>query len=244
MAELAGPDTTTEPRQPERSFLATGALLLLIASVFLLELIVAAGAYRPTHDQTPPWDLQLDLLVKLGANSRRLVFVDGEWWRMLTAPVLHAGPAHVVLNSLALWIVGPRLEGLVGPAWFLAIFTVSCVSGDLTSMQLNSPEAAGVGASGELMGLAAAALVVSARLKSGSSFSAALRWAALWAGLIPTLIFPIVYSGEVDQAAHLGGALSGLGLGLFLSCRRTAPEGLRPKSPSRQVQHRPKGDID
>jgi rhomboid protease GluP len=234
MAELTGEDA---PGKPRRSSVATLSLLLLIALVFLLELMVSIAAYRPSLGRRPPpWELQVDLLVTLGANSWRLVFGDGEWWRMLTAPILHAGPVHVLLNGLALWIVGPRLERLVGAAWLLAVFVASCIFGDLVSMLFNSPEMAGVGASGGLMGLAAAALVVSVRVSSGSSRRAALIGSGLMAGLIPTMIFPMASGATVDHSAHLGGALCGLALGLFLLCRRTEPVGLRPESPFAQVR--------
>jgi len=140
MAELTGEGATGGPAEPRRSSVATLSLLLLIALVFLLELVVSIATYRPSLGLRPsPWEFQVDLLVRLGANSWQLVFGDGEWWRMLTAPVLHTGPVHVLLNGLALWIVGPRLERVVGPAWLLAVFVASCIFGDLVSMLFNPP---------------------------------------------------------------------------------------------------------
>lgn len=38
------------------------------------------------------------------------VLVQGEWWRLLTAPFLHGGLLHLFLNMLAIHWLGPPLE--------------------------------------------------------------------------------------------------------------------------------------
>ena len=53
----------------------------------------------------------------------------GEWWRLLTAPFLHAGLWHVGLNMFALWILGGLLEPLLGRWRFVAVYLVSAVAG-------------------------------------------------------------------------------------------------------------------
>jgi rhomboid protease GluP len=39
---------------------------------------------------------------------------NGEWWRLLTATVLHAHLPHLIFNMIALLMVGPIMERLVG----------------------------------------------------------------------------------------------------------------------------------
>src|SRR3990172_710164 len=39
---------------------------------------------------------------------------DGEWWRLLTAGFIHAGLVHLAFNMIALWWLGPALEGYLG----------------------------------------------------------------------------------------------------------------------------------
>ena len=39
----------------------------------------------------------------------RATIADGEYWRLITAGFLHAGPFHLLTNMLALWILGTMI---------------------------------------------------------------------------------------------------------------------------------------
>jgi rhomboid protease GluP len=215
MTEFSHPNA---PSEAPGSVAATVLLLGVISLVFLAE-VMASAASGGT-----PWDLDVQLLTRLGGSSRDLVVREGQWWRVLTAPLLHGGALHVGLNALALWIIGPRLERLVGSAWFLAIFASSCLVGDLFSLAINWRSIVSIGASGGIMGLFATALIVSFGLEPGSSLRTELQSDAarvLAPALIPALFIPLMGGTQdgVDVAAHLGGALGGLAPGLFLMQR-------------------------
>ncbi len=62
------------------------------------------------------------------------------------------------MNVVGLFIAGRKLEHLVGPAWFGAIYVVSALCGAFASLALNAPTLITVGASGAIMGLFAAML--------------------------------------------------------------------------------------
>src|SRR5258708_26396640 len=135
---------------------------------------------------------------------------------MISAPFLHAGLIHLSLNGFVLLWAGPVLEGVLGRAWFAAIYTVSAVAGVILSMALSPASVVSVGASGALMGLLATLLVVSFHFTPGL-LRTRLQTAALQ-GLVPSLI-PLattVTGQHVDYGAHLGGVLAGTLMGLIL----------------------------
>ena len=122
----------------------------------------------------------------LGGVSNRLVFQQGQIWRLFTAPWLHGNLAHLIGNSVVLVIVGMRLERLVRAPWFLAIYLASGVGGSLFSAVLNPGGPVSVGASGAIMGLLGASLVLSFHA-AAKGRRARLRWVSLRL-LIPALL--------------------------------------------------------
>jgi rhomboid protease GluP len=155
-------------------------------------------------------------LVAFGGLSKEFVYQSGEWYRLLSAPFLHASATHLAMNSFALFVAGRTMERLIGRAWFGALYAISALAGSLLSLDINPPSLVGVGASGAIMGLFAAMLVISMHFPSGPVRSA-LRWNAFYV-LIPSLL-PLanaLHSGRVDYAAHFGGAIGGAVVGLVL----------------------------
>jgi rhomboid protease GluP len=114
------------------------------------------------------------------------------------------------MNGLVLLLIGPILERWVGASWAATIFTSSAVVGSLVSSIVNPPNIIGVGASGGLLGLVAAAAIVSLRLPSGLDRSRLIRRSVI------TLLASLLPGGSgqvggtlVDYAAHVGGTLAG-----------------------------------
>jgi rhomboid protease GluP len=189
----------------------TVVILLVLFAVFAAEIAYGIG---PAADLMQP---TIATLVAFGGLSKDLVYGSGEWYRVLSAPFLHASATHLAMNSFALFVAGRTMERLIGPAWFGALYAVSAVAGSLFSLELNPPSVVGVGASGAIMGLFAAMLVVSLHFPSGSIRSA-LRSNAFYV-LIPSLL-PLANAlqsqTKVDYAAHLGGAVGGVAVGLLM----------------------------
>ena len=140
----------------------TLALLAGLIAIFGAELAFgigpATGLLQPT----------LKTLVAFGGLLRPLVIDKGQWWRLLTAPLLHADLMHILFNGIALFLVGRLAERLIGPAWFAAVFTISALAGSLLSLIVNAPNLVCVGASGGIVGLFAATYTVSFRLPPGA----------------------------------------------------------------------------
>jgi rhomboid protease GluP len=163
----------------------------------------------------------------MGALYRPLLSDPAEWYRLVSAGLLHGGPLHLALNLVALVMGGRFLEPLVGRAWFLVLFTVSLVCGSLASLLLNGAAAVSVGASGAIMGLLAAAFALTFRLPHGAARTHAQVGLVYW--LVPALV-PLVRVGghKVDVGAHLGGALAGFALGALVVGRWRRDASLPP----------------
>ncbi len=202
----------------------TTAIVALLVGVFAVEL--SYGIEPAVQPGTPA----LATLVALGGVSRDLV-LSGQWWRVLTAPFLHASPLHLLGNSVVLLLVGYRLERFAGRAWTLCLFTLGALAGSLGSMVANAPDVVSVGASGAIMAMLAGMFVICFHLPEGRAKTAMLFYSLRVA--IPSLIPFKGTAGTmvIDYGAHGGGALAGLLLGLVMlvSWRGAARlPGLRP----------------
>ena len=154
-------------------------------------------------------------LVRWGANYGPYT-LSGEWWRLLTSVFVHGSIIHIAFNMWCLWNLGALCEALYGPWTYLAIYLLCGVGGSLGSV-LWKPTVLSVGASGAIFGLAGALL---AAFKLGefsvprAALSGTLR--SVGAFVVYNLIFGAAISG-VDNAAHIGGLITGLILGALIA---------------------------
>jgi rhomboid protease GluP len=196
--------------QPRRVSLAlplhrpvvTWILLGLIALAFLAETALGGST-------------QTEVLVRLGAKVTALI-ADGEYWRLFTAMFLHIGLMHLFFNGYALLAIGTELERLLGPGRFTAIYLLSGLLGNLASYAFSPHLAAG--ASGAIFGQigALAAFFTLHRERLGAWGRARLANIAFLIAI--NLFFGFTQPG-IDNLAHLGGLLAGLGLGWALAPR-------------------------
>ncbi|MBI2212604.1 MAG: rhomboid family intramembrane serine protease [Acidobacteria bacterium] len=178
----------------------TAALLAAILFVFVLELL--AGALR---------DMQV--LEQMGAIVRGVI-ERGDYWRLLAAMFLHGGFIHLLLNMWALLQIGGIFETLFGSTRFLLTYFISGLAASLVSSIFIPPNTPGVGASGAIFGIIGALIVALRRSPQWSrkEWSGALaRQLAMWAGI--NIIIGFTMPG-IDNAAHIGGFIAGLILGL------------------------------
>jgi rhomboid protease GluP len=192
---------------------AMRGLLALLGVVFVAEQLFPISP--PAGFLTP----SIETLLALGGLDGGLV-AEGDWWRLLTAALLHGSPVHLLFNALALWMAGHFLETLVGRAWFLALFVIGALGGAGMSLAVNAPDVVSVGASGAIMGLLGAAFVVSFRLAKGPRRTGIQ--VALVQMLVPSLL-PMAFGASatgglhIDYGAHLGGVLAGAAAGLAMT---------------------------
>jgi membrane associated rhomboid family serine protease len=160
-----------------------------------------------------PW---LEASVRAG-GLQPLRVAQGELFRLVMPLFLHAHPAHLVLNGLALVQLGILTEEFFGVRRLLVAFFWCGVAGSLASALFTStPYVVSVGASGAILGLAGLLLGTS---WFGSDGVAAeldeLLGRRLLGGVGATLAFGFalcLVSPVVDNWAHIGGLLCGLAL--------------------------------
>lgn len=139
-----------------------------------------------------------DLEVRFADNA--LLVASGEYYRMLTSAFLHAGLLHLGFNMFALYIFGSQVEAVLGVPRFLALYALSAVGGSACSITFSSPHQFSVGASGAVFGIFGAYFVI-ARSK-GLDISQI-------GGLIAINLFLGAVVPQIDNAAHVGGLLTG-----------------------------------
>jgi rhomboid protease GluP len=182
--------------------IATWCLLAAIIVVFVAEALAGGST-------------QTDVLVRLGAKVTPLI-AAGEYWRLLTSMFLHIGYAHLFFNGYALIALGTELERMLGWRRFLIVYSLSGLFGSLVSYAFSTNLAAG--ASGAIFGLvgALAAFFTLHRRHLGAWGQ---RRLANIVFLVAVNLFLGFTQAGVDNLAHLGGLLSGLGLGWALAPR-------------------------
>jgi len=190
----------------------TFALIGALIATFVLEQEYAIGPHGPLMRPS------LATLQALGALSGEAVQNRGEWYRLFTATMLHANLTHLIGNCVALFMAGYVLENLVGRAWLFALFVLGGLGGSVLSLAMIPPTLPGVGASGAIVALFAAGLIVSFRMAPGPT-----RWLvqARFVGTVITTVVPLAATAgpdKVNYAAHIGGALVGALFGLLLLC--------------------------
>jgi len=138
----------------------------------------------------------------------------GEWWRVLTSAVEHIGPFHILANGLSIWSFGPVLERQIGSGRMLVVSLVTALTSAAGALGFLwfFPSA---GASGVICGWLGLALLIF----GGRARKVLVQWTIL---LVLISLIP-----GVSWAAHLGGFVGGVLLGLII---RVGVQ-LRPSAP-------------
>jgi rhomboid family GlyGly-CTERM serine protease len=150
----------------------------------------------------------------------RAALAAGQWWRLLTAHVVHLDLEHAALNTLGLILMWALFARDYKPRQWLAILLGAIAAIDTGLWLRSSTIGWYVGSSGVLHGVMAAGTFAHLRRRDGDGWIlAAFVLAKLgyeqWSGALPFAdgAFRVV----VD--AHLYGVLGGLGVAAFLKPR-------------------------
>lgn len=151
------------------------------------------------------------------------VLKDREYYRLLTAGFVHAGPGHLAFNMLTLFFFGPALEQLMGSVGFLLVYFVSELTAHGVTLwwQRDSHAYAAVGASGAISGVLLAFCLFRPFDQIGLFFAI---WIPAWLFAVGFLGFSVYAmrtrqngaQGGIAHEAHLGGAIGGLVMTLLL----------------------------
>jgi membrane associated rhomboid family serine protease/Flp pilus assembly protein TadD len=190
-------------------------LAILAVNALVFALMLYAGALKNT-------DVLLDFGASYSPYLRR-----GEYWRLVMPMFLHLGWLHLLVNSYALYVLGPILERVYGYGRFALLYVATGVGSALLSMSMSNNVAAG--ASGAIFGIAGVMLV------TGYLHRDVIppRWGRVFGrGILPFIVVNLGFGFSVphiDNWGHLGGLVSGVLLALLIPPPRPVPYGTGPR---------------
>lgn len=140
----------------------------------------------------------------------------GEYWRLLTCILLHGSILHILFNSIAIFVIGHMVIRITGFSYFVIVFLFSGISGSLFSLFL-MPAQTSVGASGGIMGLIGFILIISIKFKENVPRNIIK---SMLVSIILIAIMGLSAYDIIDNAAHGGGLIGGVLIGLILIRKR------------------------
>jgi rhomboid protease GluP len=238
------PAATAQDRAPDRETIRFARAILtrpnkftitfLVANLFLFLLMWESSGMRSTA-LWPGFDEPV--LVAYGAKLNFLIDPPHrQWWRFIAPMFLHGNLPHLLVNMYSLMMIGPFVEKLYGSAKFVVFWVMTGICGVIASYLTVRPQLAtnslarfifkaedfpSVGASGALFGLVGVLFVfgIKFRHELPEGFKRAFG-----TGMVPIILINLfigfIARGLIDNAAHLGGLLSGAVLALGVNYQR------------------------
>ncbi len=198
--------------QEQRKSICTIGLLIINIGIFLGIMLIGK-------------DGDTMFLLEHGAMYEPYVLGEREYYRLFTSMFLHFGMQHLLNNMVLLGALGWNLEPVTGKSRFILIYLLSGIGGNVLSLLVNmyiGRYVVSAGASGAVFGLMGALL--SAAIRNKGRIGRLSK-----KGLVFMVIFSLylgMSSSGIDNAAHIGGLISGFLLQILLG-RKTlnAAEG-------------------
>jgi rhomboid protease GluP len=183
---------------PAQGFFITPIIVDLNIAVFILMVISGVSFLAPTTTDLLLW----------GANFRPVTLAGGEW-RLLTNVFLHIGIIHLLFNMYALLYIGLLLEPHLGRLRFAAAYLLTGIAASTASLYWHDMTVS-AGASGAIFGMYGVFLaMLTTNFIEKSARKALLTSIAVFVGY--NLMNGL--KGGIDNAAHIGGLVSGLVIG-------------------------------
>lgn len=184
---------------PRKGFIATPILIDINILVFILMVASGVGVFEPSTLA----------LLKWGADFGPLT-LTGDWWRTVTCNFIHIGGFHLAMNLYAFMFVGLFLEQLIGSRRMFASYLLTGLCSAVFSLYMHA-ETISAGASGSIFGLYG--IFLAFLLFHGIAKE---QRKALLTSILIFVGYNLVYGMKegIDNAAHIGGLLSGFLLGI------------------------------
>ena len=217
-ASAGKPESGKNGLEAEQGFLKHRKRLPIVT---LILIVLNVAIFHPLELRLIASPQDLEPLIQFGAYSYQLIVEEGEYWRLLTSTFLHAHALHLFLNMGILFLLGSLLEGVYGRSRLLLLYLISAIVSSVASLPFVQ-DAFGVGASGAVFGLIGVAIALGLRYKDrlprrlGRIFGLRLL---PFVGIDLLLGFFVLphFNYNVNNAAHLGGLLTGFVGGLVLA---------------------------
>src|SRR5690606_22382895 len=205
---LSKPPSTTKEKitdffsifKPTEGYFISPILININILIFIAMLVSGVHILMPENQSLLDW----------GANFRPLT-LEGQWWRLFTACFLHIGILHLLLNMYALLYIGLLLEPYLGKTRFLAAYLISGIAASMTSLWWHDLTIS-AGASGAIFGMYGVFLaLLTTNLLDKSVKKELLTSIAVFVGY--NILNGLKPNSGIDNAAHIGGLISGLIIG-------------------------------
>lgn len=195
-------------RKPWMTYVLIGLCIFVYLGMCYFQYI-----YLP-KEGIPSQNGQNVTLLTFGAEWGPLVH-QGQWWRLITAMFVHIGFAHLFLNLLTLYFIGPELEFYLGKMRYLLLYLLCGIGGNVVSLFFDG-NAISAGCSTALFGLFGYYIV---QAKHSSSPWMRELGRQYFVFIAMNIIFNL-FDSNVSLSGHLGGLLSGVLLGFILSPKK------------------------
>lgn len=179
--------------------------IIIYLNILIWGLMVFSGVH--------PMEPSVESLIDWGGNLSGLT-LNGEQWRLFTSTFLHGGVIHLLLNMYALIQAGAVLEVHFGNHRYALVYVVTGIFASIASAAF-SGNVVSVGASGAIFGLYG--LLVSLLITKSLQVTAEERKNLMQSTLIfigYNVFYGFTKSG-IDNAAHIGGLVSGFIIGFL-----------------------------
>ena len=198
-----------------RRMVATWLIVACLLVVALAQVTLVAMAMRRGTRGPMPLDALLIQAASHMGDTAPLTGLDkqavraGQPWRLLTCELMHGHPLHLLFNVMALMAVGRLLEVHGHPVYVPTVFLFSALCASVFSLYFSTSTS--VGASGGIMGLIGFLAVIGLRRRHVVP-RGFLRSIAMSIAL--TAATGLVAYHFIDNAAHAGGLVGGVMLGV------------------------------
>lgn len=140
---------------------------------------------------------------------------DYRYWTIVSAMFVHASFPHIFVNMLNLYFFGALCLQLMETKWFLLVYLVGGIVGNLMFLQIGPMYSAVVGASGAVFALGGVLAIIRPKVRVALYFFIPMPlWVAILIGFVIT-----AFVAGVAWQAHLGGLIVGLIVGFVLRRR-------------------------
>ena len=169
-------------------------------------------------------------LFRVGALTVEDVLIKAEHERFIYSMFLHADIEHLFNNMVMLYFMGTMIEKEIGHFSYGIIYFASGIGGGVLSLYVKLVQGnpfGSVGASGAIFGLDGLLLAMVLFYRKPMPMVTPLRVCLM----IALSLYGGMTSGNVDNAAHIGGLLVGLITGALFCMIRRYSKGLPMPKP-------------
>ena len=181
-----------------------------VVTLILITLNLSVTAWIHLYEMRSPSFSPISLSV-----SWDTVFLQDQWWRLISALFVQITVYHLVGNMIELWFFGTRIGLIYGIPLYLFVFAFGGAVGSLVAIWCR-PLSYGFGASGATMSLLGALIVYHFRYRNE------LSRAGMWKLVLITIyaavgVLPDIFHPFSGAAVHPVGLAVGAALGVAFS---------------------------